>query len=44
MISPKLNISTVTKTNNSELDEISGKEFKKLIIIMINEIKEDTNK
>jgi hypothetical protein len=35
--------STVTDTNGSEVDEISGKELKKVIVRISNEIKEDTN-
>ena len=31
-------------SNENELDEILGKEFKRVIISMVNEIKEDRNK
>jgi hypothetical protein len=31
------------KQNNSEVDEISDEEFKKMILRIINEIKEDIN-
>jgi hypothetical protein len=39
----KVNNSIVTDIYDSEGDEISDKEFKRIIIRMINEIKEDRN-
>jgi hypothetical protein len=40
----KLSNSTIMDFNNSEVNKISDKEFKRMIIKMINEIKEDMNK
>lgn len=43
MTPPKITNPTVMAFNESKLDEISDKEFKRLGINMLKEIKEDTN-
>jgi hypothetical protein len=40
----KRNNPTITFSNDSEVDEMSDKKFKRMIIRMINEFKENTNK
>jgi hypothetical protein len=44
MTPSKVNNFTVTDFNDGEVDEISDKEFKRMIIRMIDAIKDDTNK
>jgi hypothetical protein len=43
MSSPKINNHTVTDFRKDDIHEISGKEFKR-IVMMFNEIKKDMNK
>jgi hypothetical protein len=43
MTSPKVS-STIMDTNDSKVDDIPDKEFKRMIIRMINKTKEDINK
>jgi hypothetical protein len=44
MTPPKVNNFIVTDLNNSAMDAILNKEFKRLTVRMINKIKEDKNK
>jgi hypothetical protein len=43
MTSPKVSC-TIMDTNDSKVDDIPDKEFKRMIIRMINKTKEDINK
>jgi hypothetical protein len=39
IIPPKVNISTIMESNDSEVDEISDNKFKRITIRMMDEIK-----
>jgi hypothetical protein len=44
MTPPKADNSSITKPKETEMIEILDKEFKSLVLEMINDLKEDSNK
>jgi hypothetical protein len=44
LTSPKADKASITKYKDAEMVEMTGKEFKNLILQMINDLKEDSKK